>query len=95
MGPGHLIASAITGGTLQVRFRDGEEGCSIMRCGEPSGPADLRFAVHSQTKPDNAHLYLPDEEEPVALTWTARTNGYETTLPRVGLHAVVKYSLER
>jgi hypothetical protein len=75
-----------------VRFRDGEEGCLLIRCGALAGPADLCFAARADAAPKQAHLYVPETPEPLTLDWTSRGEWIETVLPRVVRHAVVKYS---
>jgi hypothetical protein len=74
-----------------LRFRDGDEGVSIVRCGDLAGPANLRFLVRADAQPRDTRLYRPGDETPLALEWTACAGGQETVLPAVLRHAVVKY----
>ena len=75
-----------------VRFRDGEEGCALARCGQIAGPADIRFAVRTEAEPRDANVHLPEQAEPVAVTWIRRGEYHETVLPQVVRHAVIKYA---
>jgi glycosyl hydrolase family 42 (putative beta-galactosidase) len=74
-----------------IKFRNGDEGCQILRCGELDSTADLRFAVLSEKDPKNALLYLPENDEPVPLEWTKTGKKFETCLRHVARLAVVKY----
>lgn len=76
-----------------VKFRDGDEGCLIIRCGELNSEVDMRFSAIGEKAPENAFVYLPEKEAPVKLEWEKNGKYFETCLRNVGRHAVVKYKV--
>lgn len=75
-----------------VQFPDGGEGCHIIRCGNLDAPAAVRLMVLSDEAPKGGKLYTP-EQSAVSLSWRQDGAWFETVLPSVKRHAVVKYSL--
>jgi hypothetical protein len=73
-----------------LKFADGGEGCQIIRCDNLEGPANLRLMVLCPEAPEGGKLYTP-EQSALALSWRKRGAWFETVLPSVTRHAVVKY----
>lgn len=78
-----------------VRFRDGNEGCLLMRAGPAAETADLRLAVRASAAPAAGELWRPGQQRPAALEWTRRGEWFETVLADVGRHALVRYRAGR
>ena len=69
---------------------DGSSAVPMVRTGEIR-TENLRFGVRTRPQPKNARLYLPDRKRPSSLKWQRHGGLWETTLPNVHRHAVVRW----
>jgi len=76
-----------------LRLRDGALAAPMIRCGELAGPADVVFAVRSRRAPRRGRWYVPQRARPVSLRWERRDEYFETRLPALTRHGVVRYEL--
>jgi len=72
-------------------LEDGSFAVPMLRTGEVK-PVSLRLGVRARQQPKEGRLYVPEKARPVRLAWQRLDNMWETTLPSVGRHAVVRWS---
>jgi len=63
----------------------------LVRLGALDGPRDVPFWVQGRAAPAEGALHVPESAGPVALEWVRCGGGFETILPGILRHAVVRY----
>jgi len=76
-----------------LKLEDGAEAVTMIRCGELGGARNVPFSIMAGKAPAESALYVPERDEPVALTWTQCNGRVETVLPGVSRHAVVRFKI--